>query len=57
MLREQDSNLRPSDYEPDELPTAPSRDIVRWYEIQTNIDISPLIVFIRTCIFIAHCGG
>ncbi len=26
-LREQDSNLRPSGYEPDELPTAPSRDI------------------------------
>ncbi len=24
-LREQDSNLRPSGYEPDELPTAPSR--------------------------------
>ena len=27
-LREQDSNLRPSGYEPDELPTAPSRDVV-----------------------------
>ena len=26
-LREQDSNLRPSGYEPDELPTAPPRDI------------------------------
>ncbi|MDF2570600.1 MAG: hypothetical protein K0R55_2204, partial [Sporomusa sp.] len=26
-LREQDLNLRPSGYEPDELPTAPSRDI------------------------------
>ncbi len=25
-LREKDSNLRPSGYEPDELPTAPSRD-------------------------------
>ena len=26
-LRRQDSNLRPSGYEPDELPTAPPRDI------------------------------
>ena len=26
-LREQDLNLRPSGYEPDELPSAPSRDI------------------------------
>jgi hypothetical protein len=26
-LREQDSNLQPSGYEPDELPTAPSRVI------------------------------
>ena len=26
-LRGQDLNLRPSGYEPDELPTAPSRDI------------------------------
>ena len=26
-LRGQDSNLRPSGYEPDELPTAPPRDI------------------------------
>ena len=26
-LRGEDSNLRPSGYEPDELPTAPSRDI------------------------------
>ena len=26
-LREKDLNLRPSGYEPDELPTAPSRDI------------------------------
>ena len=25
-LREKDLNLRPSGYEPDELPTAPSRD-------------------------------
>ena len=25
-LRGQDSNLRPSGYEPDELPTAPPRD-------------------------------
>ena len=27
-LREEDLNLRPSGYEPDELPTAPSRDIL-----------------------------
>jgi hypothetical protein len=27
VLRELDSNQRPSGYEPDELPTAPSRDI------------------------------
>ena len=27
-LREQDLNLQPSGYEPDELPTAPSRDMV-----------------------------
>ncbi len=26
-LRGQDSNLRPSGYEPDELPTAPPRDV------------------------------
>ena len=26
-LRRQDSNLRPSGYEPDELPTAPPRDV------------------------------
>ncbi len=26
-LREKDLNLRPSGYEPDELPTAPSRDV------------------------------
>src|SRR5690554_3710245 len=27
-LRRQDLNLRPSDYEPDELPAAPPRDLV-----------------------------
>ena len=27
-LREQDLNLQPSGYEPDELPAAPSRDMV-----------------------------
>ena len=27
-LRGQDLNLRPSGYEPDELPTAPPRDII-----------------------------
>ena len=26
-MRRQDSNLRPSGYEPDELPTAPLRDV------------------------------
>src|SRR5690606_20494024 len=30
-LRGQDSNLRPSDYEPDELPTAPPRDVLRYH--------------------------
>ena len=29
-LRGQDSNLRPSGYEPDELPTAPPRDGVSY---------------------------
>ena len=29
-LRSQDLNLRPSGYEPDELPTAPLRDIKIW---------------------------
>ena len=29
-LRGQDSNLRPSGYEPDELPAAPPRD---WYKL------------------------
>ena len=29
-LREQDLNLRPSGYEPDELPAAPLRDVIDW---------------------------
>src|SRR5690606_39812609 len=29
-LRGQDSNLQPSDYEPDELPTAPPRGVARY---------------------------
>ena len=32
-LRGKDSNLRPSGYEPDELPTAPPRDIKQGYYI------------------------
>ncbi len=28
LWRRQDSNLRPSGYEPDELPTAPLRDLI-----------------------------
>ena len=30
-LREQDLNLRPSGYEPDELPAAPSRDVFSFF--------------------------
>ena len=34
LLRGQDSNLRPLGYEPNELPTAPPRDVVqRYYNI------------------------
>ena len=37
-LREQDSNLRPSGYEPDELPAAPSRDVKKewWRGLDSN---------------------
>ena len=35
-LREEDSNLWPSGYEPDELPTAPSRDIKWWAGMDSN---------------------
>ena len=35
-LREQDLNLRPSGYEPDELPTAPSRVRRRGRIIQSH---------------------
>ena len=35
-LREEDSNLWPSGYEPDELPTAPSRDDKWWAGMDSN---------------------
>ena len=35
-LREKDLNLRPSGYEPDELPTAPSRDILSTSSLVLN---------------------
>jgi hypothetical protein len=38
-LRGQDLNLRPSGYEPDELPTAPPRDINNKYIILLNFVI------------------
>ena len=37
-LREQDLNLRPSGYEPDELPAAPSRDVFYGAEDRNRTD-------------------
>ena len=39
-LREKDLNLRPSGYEPDELPTAPSRDILSTSSLVLNYYIT-----------------
>ena len=41
-LRGIDSNYRPSGYEPDELPTAPPRDVL------TDVIIIPLFVNVNT---------
>ena len=44
-LREQDLNLRPSGYEPDELPAAPSRDVFSFLVPRIGIEpIRPLRV-------------
>ena len=45
-LREQDLNLRPSGYEPDELPTAPPRD-----NIKEDKGFEPLHAFTRLTVF------
>ena len=45
-LREQDLNLRPSGYEPDELPTAPPRD-----NVKEDKGFEPLHAFTRLTVF------
>ena len=45
-LRGQDLNLRPSGYEPDELPTAPPRD-----NIKEDKGFEPLHAFTRLTVF------
>ena len=46
ILREQDLNLRPSGYEPDELPTAPPRD-----NVKEDKGFEPLHAFTRLTVF------
>ena len=41
-LRGKDSNLRPSGYEPDELPTAPPRDIYNFQKMAEEKGFEPL---------------
>ncbi len=40
-LRGKDSNLRPPGYEPDELPTAPPRDMVPETGLEPVRDLGP----------------
>ena len=47
LLREQDLNLRPSGYEPDELPTAPPRDNIS----KEDKGFEPLHAFTRLTVF------
>ena len=55
LWRGQDSNLRPSGYEPDELPAAPPRDIeLRRYRLyHFNINTN-LILFYFTCLMLSY---
>ena len=46
LLRGQDSNLRPSGYEPDEMPTSPPRD-----DIKEDKGFEPLHAFTRLTVF------
>ena len=46
LLRGQDSNLRPSGYEPDEMPTSPLRD-----DIKEDKGFEPLHAFTRLTVF------
>ena len=46
LLRGQDSNLRPSGYEPDEMPTSPPRDYIK-----EDKGFEPLHAFTRLTVF------
>ena len=46
LLRGQDSNLRPSGYEPDEMPTSPPRDLIK-----EDKGFEPLHAFTRLTVF------
>ena len=46
LLRGQDSNLRPSGYEPDEMPTSPPRDFIK-----EDKGFEPLHAFTRLTVF------
>ena len=46
LFREQDSNLRPLDYETNKLPTAPSRDIMlKKYHLLSQVSGITITVF------------